>query len=128
VRYLLDTHALVWWLTGDPQLSPAARFAIEDDPERCAISAATAYEIGIKVENGKWDEARPIYAAFQAVIESNGFRHLPLSYEHSLLAAKLPTNHRDPFDRMLAAQAIAEHLDVVTLDARIREFGARVLW
>ncbi len=126
--YLLDAHTLVWWLTDDPQLSARAIFAIEDDPERCAISAATVYEIGIKVENGKWEAARPIYASMQAILESNGFRHLPISIEHATLAPKLPTDHRDPFDRLLAAQAILEHMDVVTIDGRIKDLGARVIW
>jgi PIN domain nuclease of toxin-antitoxin system len=128
VIYLLDTHTLVWWLTNDPQLSAAASFAIEDDPERCAVSAVTAYEIGVKVQNGKWETARAIYASFEAIMASNGFRPLPISLEAGLLAPKLPTDHRDPFDRLLAAQAIVDHLDVVTIDSRIKEFGARVLW
>lgn len=128
MNYLLDAHTLVWWLTGDPQLSAAASFVIEDDPERCAVSAATAYEIGIKVENGKWEAARPIYTSLQTIMESNGFRHLPITMEHCLLAPKLPINHRDPFDRLLAAQAIFEHINVVTIDSRIKNFGARVTW
>ena len=128
MNYLLDAHALVWWLTNDPQLSAAATFAIEDDPEKCAVSAATAYEIGIKVQNSKWEAARPIYDSFQAIMESNGFRLLPINLEHCLLAPKLPTDHRDPFDRLLSAQAMIEHINVVTIDSRIKDFGARVTW
>lgn len=101
---------------------------IEDDAERCAISAVSGYEIGIKVMSGKLELARPIYESFQDIVESNGFRSLAINQEHSLLAAKLPTEHKDPFDRLLAAQAIVEHLDMVTIDSRIAAFGARVVW
>jgi PIN domain nuclease of toxin-antitoxin system len=118
----------VWWLTNDPQLSKSAADAIEDDPQNCAISAVTAYEMGLKVESGKWEAARPIYAAFQNIVDSNSFIHLPVSHEHALLASKLPSQHRDPFDRLLAAQAMVEHIDVLTIDGRIRALGARVVW
>jgi PIN domain nuclease of toxin-antitoxin system len=128
VNYLLDTHTLIWWLTGDPQLSTRASFVIEDDAERCAVSAVSGYEIGIKVRSGKLELARPVYESFQDIMESNGFRPLAINQEHSLLAAKLPTDHNDPFDRLLAAQAIVEHLDMLTIDSRIAAFGARVVW
>jgi PIN domain nuclease of toxin-antitoxin system len=126
--YLLDTHTLIWWLTNDDQLSSQALFLLEDDSSRCVVSAVTAYEIGIKVQSGKLEVARAILENFQAIMESNQFQSLPITIEQSLLAAKLPTDHRDPFDRLLAAQAIVERLDLVTVDKRLAEMGARVVW
>jgi PIN domain nuclease of toxin-antitoxin system len=128
VSYLLDTHALVWWLTGDQQLSREARSVIGGQGPNCFVSVASAYELGIKVQNGKMEFARNIWNNLPTIVESNGFQILPISFEHSLLAPKLPTNHRDPFDRMLAAQSIVEAIPIMTIDQRIADLGAKVIW
>jgi PIN domain nuclease of toxin-antitoxin system len=128
VSYLLDTHTLIWWLSNDERLSTQAKFLLDDDTSRCVVSAVTAYELGIKVQNGKLELARGILENFQAILDSNEFQRLSISIEHSLLAARLPTDHRDPFDRLLAAQAITERFDLLTVDTRIADMGARVIW
>ena len=128
MSFLLDTHTLIWWLTSDPQLSLKAKSAIESRSAECFVSPVSAYEIGIKVQSGKMEFARNIWNNLPAIMEGNAFQILPVNFEHSLLAPKLPTDHRDPFDRLLAAQAIVERMDVVTIDSRIKDFGARVLW
>jgi PIN domain nuclease of toxin-antitoxin system len=128
VSFLLDTHTLIWWLISDPQLSPKAKSAIDTRSAECFISPVTAYEIGIKVQSGKMEFARNIWNNLAAIIESNEFQILPVSIEHSLLAPILPTSHRDPFDRLLAAQAINERMDLITIDARLKDMGAKVVW
>jgi PIN domain nuclease of toxin-antitoxin system len=128
VSLLLDTHALIWWLTGDLQLSRNAKTEIERRRTECFVSPISAYEIGIKVQSGKMEFARNIWNNLQSIVESNGFQNLFVTMEHSLLAPTLPTSHRDPFDRLLAAQAIVERMDIITIDARLKDLGARVVW
>ncbi len=128
MSYLLDTHTLVWWLTGDQQLSREVRSEIESQGPNCFVSVASAYEMGIKVQNGKMEFARNIWNNLSAIVESNGFQILPVSLEHCLLAPKLPTNHRDPFDRLLAAQSIVENMPIMTIDQRIADLGANIIW
>ena len=128
MSFLLDTHTLIWWLTSDPQLSLKAKSAIESRSAECFVSPVSACEIGIKVQSGKMEFARNIWNSLPAIIEGNAFQILPVNFEHSLLAPKLLTEHRDSFDRLLAAQAIVERLDLITIDARLKDLGAKVVW
>lgn len=127
MRLLLDTHALLWWATLHPSLSPRARSAIGDDASEVYVSAASAWEIATKVRLGKleWpDEAGTVnsYALGQ------GFRCLPVSLEHAERAGRLRMAHRDPFDRMLIAQARAEDLLLVSNDAMFDSTGVLRHW
>jgi PIN domain nuclease of toxin-antitoxin system len=128
VSFLLDTHSLIWWLVGDPQLSGKAKNLIESQSQECFVSSVSAYEIGIKVQSGKMEFARNIWNNLPSIIEGNSFQNLSVNFEHALLAPKLPTDHRDPFDRLLAAQAIVERMDLITIDARLKDLGAKVVW
>jgi PIN domain nuclease of toxin-antitoxin system len=118
VRLLLDTHALLWWLDDDARLDRAAADAIAE-AEFVAVSAASAWEIGIKQSIGKLagpDDLR-------AELATNGFAELPVSVTHALAAGALPPHHSDPFDRMLVAQARLEGLTLVTRDDRLADYG-----
>ena len=128
MRILLDSHTLVWFLTGNPRCSAHAVESIEAFDAEPYISAASAWEIATKVRAGKWREAERIATDLDAVMREFGFRPLPVTIEHGRLAGFLPSAHRDPFDRMLAAQAIVEDMPLVTLDPAFRSFEVRVLW
>ena len=128
IRILLDTHALLWWLFDDPKLSRRARKAIADPATEPLVSSASAWEIAIKHRIGKLPEAGDIAARLPAYLRAARFSELPVSVEHALQAGRLPGPHRDPFDRMLIAQAATEELRVVTNDPVFRDYGARVLW
>ncbi|MEO7998146.1 MAG: type II toxin-antitoxin system VapC family toxin [Gemmatimonadaceae bacterium] len=110
MRVLLDTHALLWWLAGDPALTLAARSAIANEDNEIFISAASAWEVSTKHRIGKLPGAGPLIVDFTRVIASQGFVALPISIDHAQLAGALRSAHRDPFDRMLAAQAMAEKM------------------
>jgi PIN domain nuclease of toxin-antitoxin system len=123
MSYLLDTHALIWWLADDPTLSSAARGAIADPGSVIFVSAATAWEIAIKQSAGKLEAPTDLVQQ----LALNSFQPLPISVDHAYAAGFLPHHHDDPFDRMLVAQADAEHLTIVTRDPRISLYGIPVL-
>ncbi|MDY6849625.1 MAG: type II toxin-antitoxin system VapC family toxin [Geoalkalibacter sp.] len=120
-RFLLDTHALLWWLGDLPQLGPRCRKVISDRRNQVFISAATTWEISIKMSLGKLEAPQDM----DSVVEDEGFSKLPISLYHGQLAGHLPVLHRDPFDRMLIAQAQAEGLILVTADENIPMYNVR---
>ena len=122
-RLLLDTHALLWWLADDPRLGPRARELIGDERNEAYVSAASAWEISIKKALGKLEAPGDL----DAIVEEEGFAKLPITFFHGERAGSLPDLHRDPFDRMLIAQAQAEGLDIVTTDERIASYAVRVV-
>ena len=128
MRLLLDTHALIWWLAGDEQLPPAARKAIADESNDVFVSAASAWEVATKHRLGKLPGAGPLAVDFVREIRSQGFEPLPISLEHGQVAGALPSDHRDPFDRMLAAQARGEMMALVSNDAAFDGFGVTRIW
>jgi PIN domain nuclease of toxin-antitoxin system len=128
LRALLDTHALLWWLSDDPALSRAARKTIADAKNTLIVSAASAWEIAIKVRLGKLPTAIDLAADFSSQIEREGFHLLPISAEHGIRAGLLPGPHKDPFDRMLIAQAQAENVPIVTNETVFETYGVRCLW
>jgi len=119
MRLLLDSHALLWWLAGDPTLRPEAVAIIAEPASEVFVSAATAWEIAIKQSLGKLEAPTDL----EAQLHANGFEPLPITVSHAYAAGTLPLHHDDPFDRMLVAQADAEGLTVVTRDARIADYG-----
>ncbi len=123
MRLLLDTHALLWWLTGDRRLAREAQAAIADESGFVAMSAASAWEIAIKRAVGKLDAPEDLPGA----LAFYGFQPLAITVEHALAAGGLPRHHADPFDRMLAAQAKAEGLTIVTRDPRFAAYGVATL-
>ena len=128
MRALLDTHVLLQWILEDRALSPAAVEFISDRDNIILVSAASAWELAIKFETGKVPTAADLVAAFSSVIEEEGFHQLHISVEHGIRAGLLPMHHKDPFDRMLIAQAQAESIPIVSSDTIFDSYGVRRLW
>lgn len=125
---LLDTHAFLWWVDDSPKLGRRARNAIADPARRCFLSLASSWEIAIKVSLGKLELPGPIERFVPAQLAANDFEELPLGFAHVTRVARLPFHHRDPFDRLLAAQALEAGLTVVSADPVFRRYGVRVVW
>jgi PIN domain nuclease of toxin-antitoxin system len=128
VRLLLDTHALLWWLAGDEQLSPAARAVIADERNEVHVSAASAWEVSTKHRLGKLPGAGPLAVDFVREVRRQGFLPLPIAMEHAQLAGALASDHRDPFDRTLVAQAIQERMALVSNERALDGLGAIRVW
>ncbi|HIJ37818.1 MAG TPA: type II toxin-antitoxin system VapC family toxin [Rhodospirillaceae bacterium] len=125
---LLDTHALLWWLAGDPGLSQPARTAIGNEENAIYISAATAWEIATKFRIGKLPDVTSLIDDLDAIIASQGFKALPISLRHGQVAGSLPGPHKDPFDRMLMAQAMLEGMVLISNESAFDRYGVRRLW
>jgi PIN domain nuclease of toxin-antitoxin system len=125
---LLDTHALIWWVEGDERISRQLRRMLGQPGEDVYVSAATAWEIATKVRIGKLKAPKALLADFVEAIELLGFRPLPIALRHGYDAGQLPGTHRDPFDRMLAAQARAEGLALVSCDPAFEALGLKTVW
>ncbi|MDE0068049.1 MAG: type II toxin-antitoxin system VapC family toxin [Acidimicrobiaceae bacterium] len=125
---LLDTHALIWCWSDDPALTPSARESVSDPSNTVFVSAASAWEIATKVRIGRLPEFESSLLRFDELVVASAMRHLPISYQHSLLAGGYKVDHRDPFDRMLAAQAEMESLVLVTKDPAFGQFPVQILW
>jgi PIN domain nuclease of toxin-antitoxin system len=128
VRLLLDTHALIWWLLGDDALSTTAQDAIADSGNESFVSAASAWEVATKYRIGKLPEAAFFAADVAGIVAGHGFAELPISIRHGQIAGGLPGIHKDPFDRMLIAQAITENMAIVSRDAILSAYGIVRLW
>lgn len=125
---LLDTHALIWFGLDYPTLSGQARDAIRDAEDEVFVSAATAWEITTKFRLGKLPEAAPFVSDIGGSIRNFGFLPLSITVEHAQRSGALPGVHKDPFDRMLVAQALAENLTLVSNETIFDQFGVRRLW
>jgi len=128
MRLLLDTHVLLWWLSGDKALSAAARTAIADESNETFVSAASAWEIAIKYWQGKLPTAASLAADLDGTIGRHGFSAVPITIRHGDRAAALPLHHKDPFDRMLIAQALAGSLTLVSNERLFDRYGVARLW
>ncbi|HXT79107.1 MAG TPA: type II toxin-antitoxin system VapC family toxin [Acetobacteraceae bacterium] len=128
MRLLLDTHALVWWWTDDKRLPPAARSAIAAPDNRVVVSAASAWEIATKHRLGKWPDVTPLIDGFDTHLRRSRFVTLPISSDHARLAGGLDGPHRDPFDRMLIAQAREEAMPIVSGDPVFGSYNVPVIW
>ncbi len=128
MRLLLDTHALLWWWKDDKRLSRRAAAAIADEANTVLVSAASAWEIATKHRIGKLPGAEQAIGQFNDLIVADGFIHLAITYQHALKAGGFDNAHRDPFDRMLAAQAIIEGATLVTDDAAMKQLRAKCFW
>ena len=125
---MLDTHAFLWWLGGDAALSVRAREAMADAANDVFVSAASAWEIATKVRLGKLPIAVDLAHDFIAYLERERFETLAVSAEHGIRAGLLPGPHKDPFDRMLIAQALAENLAIVSNDVVFDGYGVKRVW
>jgi PIN domain nuclease of toxin-antitoxin system len=128
VRALLDTHALLWWLDGDRRLSRRARAVIGEEDNAVLISAASAWEISTKVRLGKLPGAVEVAVELPAILRQQNFEPLSIAIAHAVRAGNLPGPHRDPFDRMLIAQAQAEDLALVSNERIFDTYGVRRIW
>ncbi len=128
MRLLLDTHALLWWLAGDLALSTRARNAIADDGNEVYVSAASAWEVTTKYRLGKLAGAGPLAVDFAREVAAQGFLSLPITLQHGQSAGTLPGTHRDPFDRMLIAQARDERMALVSNESVFDEYGVTRIW
>jgi PIN domain nuclease of toxin-antitoxin system len=123
MRFLLDTHVLLWWLANDDELRGEARRQIAAASNVLYVSAATAWEIAIKRELGRLESPPDL----ESELKANGFDPLPITVPHAVVAGALPRHHADPVDRMLVAQAMAEGLTIITRDDRLRLYGVSIL-
>jgi PIN domain nuclease of toxin-antitoxin system len=128
MRLLLDTHALLWFHLADPQLSAAARVAIMDLANEKWVSPASYWEVAIKVSTGKYVLAQPYEDFMRNAIDANGFQYLHILPRHTAALVPMPYHHRDPFDRLLIAQAQTEAMTIVSNDPIFDVYGAARLW
>ena len=128
MQLLLDTHALLWWLAGDDALSAAAKSATEDEGNNVFVSAASVWEIATKHRIGKLHGVDAVVADLEMAVADQGFVGLPIGLRHGQVAGALPGPHRDPFDRVLIAQAMLENLVLVSNERPFDAYGVRRLW
>jgi PIN domain nuclease of toxin-antitoxin system len=128
MRLLLDTHAFLWWVQDAPELSKKARASIANPDNECLLSLVSCWEIAIKVSLGKLTLPNPIERFVPEQLAANRFRQLDIGFRHVARVAGLTFHHRDPFDRLLAAQALEETLTMVTADPVFRRYGVKRIW
>ena len=125
---LLDTHTLLWFVEDSPALSGRAKAAIEDLDNTPAYSIVSVWEMAIKISVGKLAVSRPLYPELARLLRERGFEQLQISYRHASEVARLPWHHRDPFDRLLIAQASVENLPIVSVDEVFDDYAVTRLW
>ncbi len=120
MSYLIDTHILLWWIFNDPKLNNDCRDIIRNPDNIIIVSSVSAWEIATKYRIGKLPEAKQIVEQYSQILRQAKFSELEIATNHALRAGSLPIAHRDPFDRMIMAQAEIENLPVITYDAAFR--------
>jgi len=125
---LLDTHAILWFLWDDAQLSKQAKSLIENADNRKVVSIASCWEIAIKVGLGKLKLGEPCRSFLPREIGCNNFEILPISLQHATMVDELSHYHRDPFDRLLVVQAMTEGLSLISIDSVFDKYGIKRLW
>ncbi|MEM6403938.1 MAG: type II toxin-antitoxin system VapC family toxin [Cyanobacteria bacterium P01_D01_bin.116] len=128
MKALLDTHAFIWWVTDDSRLSSTARGIIADESNVLFLSAASAWEIVIKVRLGKLNLPEPPETYIPSRLTMNRFESLPIQMVHALQVVNLPDFHRDPFDRIIIAQSQVEKMPIVTVDTQVTRYPVDVIW
>ena len=128
MRLLLDTSAVLWWFAADAMLSITARNLLSRADTIVLVSAASAWEICTKVRIGKLPTAHELCENFSGFLDQHQFEPLAVTVEHGRLAGRMPGAHKDPFDRMLAAQALIEGVPLVTNDPAFAGFGVTMVW
>lgn len=128
MKYLLDTHSLLWFLTGDDRLSARTRQVMDDEMNELFISIASLWEIAIKVSIGKLHLSQPFDRLFPVLLEINSIGVLGITVEHTKRVCELPLYHRDPFDRIIVAQAQSEQLLLISADSRLDSYGIQRIW
>ena len=128
MRYLLDTHTFLWFLTDDKRLSSRAKGIIEDINNVIFLSSASVWELSIKSSIGKIKFFVSLEEIINTAMNVYDFKHLPITIQYSLEVAKLPLYHRDPFDRVLIAQARVENMVLITCDSYMKQYDVNVIW
>jgi PIN domain nuclease of toxin-antitoxin system len=128
VRLLLDTHSFLWFINGSPQISTNARTLIEDASNQPLLSAASLWEMAIKLSLGKLSLAQPFEVLIPQQMRLNGIKLLGIEIEHTAAVSRLPFHHRDPFDRLLIAQAMVEQMPIVSADTAFDTYSIKRLW
>lgn len=128
MRALLDTHTFLWWITDDPRLSPRVRKIMSDGGNELFLSAASGWEMAIKAKLGRLQLPGDLERFISEQLALNAIESLPVEMSHALHVYKLPDHHRDPFDRMLIAQAQLENLPILTADSQISRYPVKVIW
>lgn len=128
MRLLLDTHSFLWWVADKPELPTKARRVITNPENECFVSLASCWEIAIKTSIGKLKLPTPIERFIPEQFSLNSFSPLEVQFNHIVHVAHLPFHHRDPFDRLLAAQAIEEEMAIVSADAIFKRYGVKRVW
>jgi PIN domain nuclease of toxin-antitoxin system len=128
MRVLLDTHALLWWLAGDRQLSRKAKAVIADEGNEVRVSAASAWEVATKYRLGRLPGAEVLALDFARQVERQGFTGLTITLDHAQRSGALGGGERDPFDRMLIAQAQAENLVLISREKHFDAYGITRIW
>ena len=128
MKLLLDTHSFVWWRDSPEKLSSSALNAISDSDNEIFLSVVVDWELQIKIALKKFRLNSPLKKAIEEERDTNNFGILPVQLHHVLKLAGLPSLHKDPFDRLLIAQAMAEDHIIVTVDERFSDYGIKVLW
>jgi PIN domain nuclease of toxin-antitoxin system len=128
MKILLDTHVVVWAAVSPRRLSARAVAAIQDERSELLISAATAWEIATKVRIGKLPEAEKLERNLVELATAAEYTFLPISFESALRSGRMIASHGDPFDRMIAAQALELDLDLISIDTKLDQFGVRRIW
>ena len=123
MRYLLDTHSLIWFIGGDSQLGSEARGLIDDEENEIYVSIASLWEMAIKYSNGKLNLGEPFEDMFPKQLEINSIEILDIAVNHLKVTAKLPFHHRDPFDRLIIAQATIERMPIISVDEVFDDYG-----
>jgi PIN domain nuclease of toxin-antitoxin system len=128
VKVLVDTHTFLWALMKDGRLTAHAKRVLTSDTSELLFSLVSLWEIAIKIKTGKLNSIGSSVAYVRDEMNEYGMELLPIRYEHILTLERLPLHHRDPFDRLLAAQAIVESLPILSSDAEFQAYGAKVIW
>lgn len=130
MKLLLDTHAMYWYIEGDPQLSGTARTLVQDGSNEVLISPASYWEMAIKISLGKWQLNRPYEDFLDLGLNQYGFQVLPILPKHTarLIGMPYPPGHKDPFDRLLVAQSLVEQVPIVSADLALDAYGVSRLW
>lgn len=127
MKYLLDTHAFIWFISGSIELSDPAKKAIEHNDSTNYISIASIWEMAIKVSLNKLELEVPFKEVYKLILK-NGFEILPVTFQDTLVNSTLPFHHRDPFDRIIVAQALVNRLTVISKDPRNSFYTAKIVW
>lgn len=128
MRLLLDTHAFLWWVGGSSELSRRAHAAIADPGNECFLSLGSCWEMAIELSLGKLKLDEPLETFVPEQMSANRFSLLEVGFRHVARVASLPFHHRDPFDRLLVAQALEENLPIVTSDIVFAKYRAKRIW